>query len=379
MLRNLTVWANCSREWGGGSLSLLPIDRLTMDRLIEHTQDLPSTLAGFPLWLGFPIDESNPNVLLNVSLLSGTQSAEIYRHKGMSSKADPSMKSIASLLNETGVEGSNLQRISGGRLLLQYSIDRTTQIDGEPMVFLYPNRSTLTGGPTDQGLADLQIACKAMASNMNWNLNGTEWRLAETAYLALQPGTRVGAMGISPSTGRSLQLLMLDFTKSSDVMTFLKRIDWPGNRKAAGSVLERLESHGEFLKMRIGVQFDVSAAGVEPTLVLQIFSADTIYDSTGWFKDKACWTQFIESLHKEGLAVAQKTLGGGLTDSSAEKMLFGRSGLFLLIQRLHHFTIALNDKGAVSQVSAFVFMLMARWPSLGNNANSATKLRQSTD
>ena len=343
-----------------GFFSSLPIDDQVWERLLERAHELPPTLAGFPLWVGFPIGESRPAALLDVSLVGGTRSAAFFEDRGRSDDAHPWAARIASLLGETGVNDSHLQRVVGDRLLLQYEINPAQRMQPPPGFFLYPVRPTLAGDPSGQRLGDFQVAFNAVTSAMNRDADDTGRRYAERAYLALEPDTRIGAIGVLPSNGRLLRLIMLGFTRTRDVMAVLERAGWPGGRSAVASVLERLEARGALSRKQLGVRFDVSAAGLEPTLELQVFSANTIYDRTGWFKDKASWTELIDGLREERLAVPEK-LSGLAEWSSGAKTLMGRSGPFLLLRRIHHFAIVFTADG-IDQVNAYVFLLMTRWP-----------------
>ena len=347
-----------------GFFSSLPMDDRGWERLVECAQQLPPTLAGFPLWLGFPIGASRPTALLDVSLLGGTRSAVFFEDRGRIDDADPAAACIASLLGETGVEASPLQRAVGNRVLLEYEIDPAQHVQGEPGFFLYPTRPTLAGDPSGQQLGDFQMAYDAVTSAMSRVPDAVERRHAQRAYQALEPHTRIGAIGALPSNSRLLRLAVLGFRAANDVMAYLDRVGWPGRRATLASVLERLESRGALARMHLGVRFDVSVAGLAPTLELQVFSADTIYDHTGWFKDKACWTELIDGLREEGLAVPEKL--PGLDEwSSGAKTLMGRAGLLLFLQRIHHFAIVLNEKG-VEQVYAYVFLLLTRMSGRGN-------------
>lgn len=344
--------------------SSLPLAEQGWERLVERAQELPPTLAGFPLWMGFPIGVSRPTALLGVSLLGGTRSATLFQERGRANDADPAARSIASLLDETGVEASPLQRVVGNRVLLEYEIDPARHGQGEPDFFLYPIRPTLAGDPSGVRLGDFQVAYNAVTSALSREPDEGECRHARRAYQALEGGTRVGAIGARSSKSRLPRLAMLGFRKASDVMAYLDRVGWPGRRAALATVLERLEARGALARMQLGLRFDVSAAGLEPTLELQVFSADTIYDHTGWFKDKACWTELVDGLGEEGLAAPEKL--PGLDEwSSGAKTLMGRAGLLLLLQRIHHFAIVLNEEG-IEQVYAYVFLLLTRMSGRGN-------------
>ncbi len=347
-----------------GLFSPLPIDGGGWEGLVERARELPPTLAGFPLWLGFPIDDSRPAVSLNVSLPGGTRSAAFFEDKGRSGDADPSAAGIASLLGETGKEDSPLRRVVGDRVLLQYDIDPARRTQREPGIFLYPVRPTLAGDPSGRRLRDFRVALDAMTSAAGWEPDEPGRRHIERAYLALEPDTRIGAIGAFPSRRRTLRLTMLGFDKACDVMTFLERVDWPGRLPAVASALARIEERGAFARMQLGIQLDIGAAGVGPTLELQVFSANTIYDHTGWFKDKGHWTDLIDGLREERLAIPEK-LPGLAEWSSGAKMLFGRSGPLLFFKRIHHFAIVLTADG-VERVDAYVFLLMSRLPRRGD-------------
>ncbi|MCY4274491.1 MAG: hypothetical protein OXE41_03700, partial [Gammaproteobacteria bacterium] len=87
---------------------------------------------------------------------------------------------------------------------------------------------------------------------------------------------------------------------------------------------------------------------------------NTIYDQTGWFKDKECWAELIDGLGREQIAKTEKLMG--LAEwSGAVKTLIGRSSVFLLLQRIHHFAILLDNNGNL-HVNAHVFLLTTRWP-----------------
>ena len=350
-----------------GLFSPLLIPGRVWEGLVERAGELPPTLAAFPLWLGFPLDERQVGAELCVSLLGGTRSAAFFQNGGRAEDADLSTSSIAFLLGETGLEESPLRRVVGDRVLLEYHIDPAKpQRPQDPGILLYPIRPTLAGDHADGRLQDLGVALDAMTSAVGWEPDAAERRQVERAYLALKPNTRIGCIGAFPSRGRALRLIMLGFVKACDVMEFLVRAGWLGRRSAIASVLARLEERGAFARMQLGVRFDVSAAGLGSTLELQVFSANTIYDHTGWFKDKGCWTELIEGLREERLAVPEK-LPELAKWSSGAKTLFGRSGPFLLLQRIHHFAIVLTGDG-VEQVNAHVFLLMSRWPSRGNRS-----------
>ncbi len=340
-----------------GLLSSLPIDDREWDRLVRCGLALPPTLAGFPLWIGFPVGDSRPAACLDVSVLGGTRSAAFFEDGRPPDLAGQSSTGIAALLAETGKDDSSLQRVAGNRVMLHYEFGRD-QHPG-PGVFLYPAGSTLAGDPSGQHLDRFRLAFDAVTSAMGRTPDDTARRQAERAYLALEPTTRIGAIGAS-TDAESLRIVALGFATSQDVEAFLARAGWTGQKEAVASLLRRLEGRGALEGMQIGVQLDIGTARLASELELQIFSANTIRDNTGWFKDKDCWTSLIDGLHGEGLAIPGK-LSGLAERASSVKPLFGRSGPLLLLQRIHHFTARLAG-GEVERVDACMFMLLSRWP-----------------
>jgi len=323
------------------------------ERLLEFARGLPPTLAGFPLWLGFPIDDSPPSIQLDVSVLGGTRSARFFEDADLAAASG-----VAPLLRETGAAESPLRRIVGDRALLHCEIAA-----GRPAVrgiVLYPVRATLAGDGSSSRRQDFSLALRALTGAVGRTLNAAEHQQLERVWLALAAGMRVGAIGVFPrQRGRIVRLVLLGLAAAADVAAFLDRVGWPGHAAAVAAVLGRLEQRGALANMTLGVRFDLSAAGAAPTVELQIFSADTIYDRAGWFKDKACWAGLIDGLGAESLAVPEK-LAELANWSMAARTLFGRAGIFLLLQRIHHFALAFGEDGAVGRVNAHVFMLMSR-------------------
>lgn len=339
-----------------GLFSPLLIQGRGWEKLVECAGELPPTLAAFPLWLGFPLDELRSGAELIVSLVGGTRSAAFFENRGLSADADPATASIASLLGETKPEESTLRRVVGDRVLLEYDIDSTRCPHGDTGIFLYPIRPTLAGGRAGGRLQDLGVALDAMTSAVGWEPDAAERRQVEQAYLALEPDTRIGAVGAFPASGRGIRLTMLGFVKPSDVTAFLERAGWPGRRTLVASTLSRLDQRRALDRMHLGVHFEVGAGGVEPTLELHIFSQDRMYDHRGWFKDKQYWTGLIDGIREERLAVTEKLLELAKWSSNA-KTLFGKSGPFVVLQRIHHFKFVLIED-RIEQVNGYGFLLM---------------------
>lgn len=325
-------------------------------RLLEQADELPASLAAFPMWLGFPMHELRPGADLGVSLVGGSRSAAFFQDSsGIACAA-----AIASLLKEAAPEEALLRRIAGNRVLLEYCVD-SMRCGGrpDPGIFLYPAKRALAGGRAQRQPENLGVVLDAILCAMDWERDSAERRNIEQVYLELRRDTRVGAVGIFPSRRRGVRLMALGFGNVRQVMEFVQRAGWPGRHSALASTLSRLEQRGALAGMRMGVELEVSAGGVGPSLELQIFSGNTIYESAGWFKDKRYWTVLIDGIRDEGLGVAEK-LSALAEWSSGARMLFGKSGPFVLLQRIHHVKLVMAE-ARLEQINAYVFMLMGSW------------------
>ena len=352
-----------------GLFSPLLIQGRGWERLVECAGALPPTLAAFPLWLGFPLDEHRARAELCVSLLGGTRSAAFFENRGRAADTDPSTATIAFLLGETGPEESPLRRVVGDRVLLEYDLDPARRNGPQdPGIFLYPIRPTLAGDRTGGRLQDFGVALDAMTAALGWEPDAAERRQVEQAYLALEPDTRIGAIGAFPSRGRGIRLMALGFVKPSELTAFLERAGWTGRPAIVASILSRLDQRRALDRLHLGVRFEVGAGGVGPALELHIFSQNTMYDHQGWFKDKQYWNALIDGIREERLVVPE-ALSELAKWSSGAKPLFGRSGPFVVLQRIHHFKFVLTED-RIEQVNGYGFLLMCCWPQGGNAVGS---------
>lgn len=347
-----------------GMLSPMLVGAGTWDGIIECARELPPTLAGFPLWLGVPIDGPRPLASLNVSVVGGTRAAAFLSDNARPAGSVRAKTGLAALLDATAAEGSPLQLAVGNRVLLQYDISPAHQSPTEPGFLLYPVRPTLAGGSRDKRIGEFGMALDAVTAAAGWGPDEAERRIADRTYLALNRDERIGAIGAFPGRERAVRITALGFSGGDDVLEFLGRSGWNGPRPAAASVLARLDGRGAFNGMRLGVRFDITAKGAGPVLEIQVFSANTIHDETGWFKDRECWNELIDALRKERLADAERLAKLEAWPSGA-RMLYGRSGPFALLQRIHHFAVTLAGDGSLA-LDAHAFLLLTRLPRRSN-------------
>jgi len=341
------------------------------DALAGCAAELPPTLAAFPLWLGFSLDEDRAGAEFCVSVVGGTRSAAFFESRGRAGNADPSTASIASVLERTGPQDSPLRRVVGDRVLLEYDLDAAGH-DGSPGVSLYPIRPTLIGARAVAGgvaggvaragaraerrLQDLGVALDALDAATGREPDAAARRQIERVYLALDPHTRIGGIGVLPSTARGTRLTGLGFVGIRDAAAFLERAGWPGRPGTVVSLLSGLERRRALDDMDLGVHFEVGTHGVGPALELHVFCRNTMYENQGWFKDKRYWSPLMDGLRQEGLATPEK-LSELARWSSGSRVLFGRSGPFVALQRIHHFKLVLTED-RIHRVKGHVFLLM---------------------
>ncbi|MCY4231907.1 MAG: hypothetical protein OXF26_13740 [Alphaproteobacteria bacterium] len=323
--------------------------------LVGWAGKLPPTLSAFPLWLGFPLDGHQEGTELCVSVVGGTRSSAFFETGRQANDADSSTAIIASLLGKTGPRDSSLRRVVGDRVLLEYDVGPARHRI-HPKISLYPIRPTLVGDRAEGRLTDLGVVLDAMESAFGREPDAEERRQVERAYLALNAETRIGGIEALPSKGRGIGFTTLGFAKASEVVAFLERAGWPGNPVMVASLLSRLEHRRALDGVHLGVHFNVDAIGVGPTLELHIFSRNSMYEREGWFGEKLFWSPLMDGLRREGLAVPEK-LSELAKWSSGSRILFGRSGPFVVLQRIHHFKLILTEN-RLHRVKGHVFLLI---------------------
>ncbi|MCY3880199.1 MAG: hypothetical protein OXF74_13600 [Rhodobacteraceae bacterium] len=336
-------------------LSPLRVGAWEWETLLQTTVDLPPALAGFPFWLGIPVDDAHQDICLNLSLPCGTRTAAQFAKGGET--GGKSATAIARLLDAVASRQSSVQRLSGNRVLLHYDIDSIHPEQLQPGCFLYPVRSALPGGRQQQ---DFRRALEAVDQAAGWEPDAAGQGHAERAYMALNEDARLGAIGAFPERDRTLRLIAMGFTGVHDTGAFLENSGFSAGRPLVSSLISRFRKRGALNGLQIGIRIDINSSGAGPSIEMQIFSADTIHDRGGWFKDRNCWAILVDTLGDEGIAVPARL--SRLVDwSSGAQLLFGRSGPLLLLKRIHHFSITIEGSRMV-KVKAHLFMLLSHLP-----------------
>ncbi len=330
------------------------IDGPGWERLLERTQSLPVSLGAFGFGFELPLHQREPKADLGVGLFEGSLSASRFLDWCRSDDENSWMAAMARLLGELGRKGSDLRRIVGKRLLLEYDVDpahRGTHPD--PGLFLYPDADTLPGGGSTRQLEDLGVVTGAVAAASGWEPDAAERAHIETVYRGMEPDTYIGGVGAFPSRDRAIRLTALGFRKTCAVTEFLERSGWPGSRAIVASTLSHFENRGAF--KRVGVHFDVRSRGVGPILGLNLYP-----EIQEWLKDIGHWIPLIDGLRELRLAVPEKLQA--LTDSSTgTDVLVGTSGQFMLMRGIHHIKLGIVEN-RIDQVKAYVYYLLFAIP-----------------
>ena len=346
-----------------GHISPVLIEGTGWERLLERARDLPATMAAFPFGFELPLHERRPGGDLGVSVVGGTASAAYFEEQGRSEGAVPSAAGIARLLDETKSQRSLLREVVGRKLMLEYDIESAPGDERPaPGIFLRPAERPIVGDGASQRIRDIGCVLDAIVSAAGWRLDAAEHRQVERLYRAQTPDMRIDSFGVFPSRDRSVRLAVTGLQTSRDVMAFLERAAWSGERSAVASTVSHFENRGAFVNM--GVHFDVHADGLGPKLGLSFLAKNRKpNDPRYWVDSPRQWTAFLNGLGDAGLGDSEKlsALAGW---SAGAQALFCGSGTFVLMRGIHHIKLVLTGD-RFEQAKAYVFLLVCSWPEGG--------------
>lgn len=337
-----------------GRISPALIGERAWERLLERVRKLPVTIAAFPFGFEVPLHERRPVAQFGVSMLGGTRTAELFKEIERSSSADATTAGVVRFLDETDREESPLRRIAGRKIALAYDIDSTPVGEASaPGLFLYPIGETLAGGSDSRRLKDMGVILDALELTTDRNADSEERCQVERVYRALDPDTRLSAAGTYPSRPGMVHLVLEDFRKRHAVMEFLDRVNWPGQYSTVDSILLPFAESGAF--GHLSIHLDVDAAGVGPTLSLGLHGP-----KGRWVKGGRQWTAIVDALRQANITVPEKLLAV-LDWAAGSEPFTGKSGPFVMVRGIHHFTITLNGD-QVGPVKSYLFLLLFSWP-----------------
>ena len=324
------------------------VDGPGWDKLVERARGLPVSLGGFGFGFELPLHEREPRADLGVPLFAGSRSAAHFEEWCLSQRTDSSMKAVVPLLREMGREESDLRRVVGDKLMLEYDIDPAHRgVPPDPGIFLYTDDTPPGDGPV-QRLEDVEIVANAVDAASSREPDAAERRQVERLFRAMPPDTYIGSIGAFPARPRAFRLTINGFREAHELAAFLECANWPGQPAAAAALASDLEKRGAFA--HLAVHFDVQAEGVGPLLGVSCYPREA-----RWVKDIKPWEALIDVLREQGVAVPEKLNALENSWSGAETML-GRRTLLIVVRGVHHIKLVLAGDRC-EQVKAYVFVL----------------------
>lgn len=320
------------------------------DTLVERGRGLPISLATAGVGFELPLHEPEPRADLGLALFGGSPSAAHFETWSRSPAAAPSAAAVVRLLREIGREESDLHRVAGDKMLLEYDVDPGHEgAPPDPGIFLYPNDDALPADPSASQRKDLGVTIDAVAEASGWEPDARERRRAERVYRAIPEGACIGAVGAFPARARGLRLAVTGLRTTRAATSFLERIGWPGRPETLAALASDLEDRGAFA--HLALHLDVRAEGVGPVLGVSFYASDE-----QWVRTAQPWIPLIERLGERDLTVSKKS--SALMDSwPGAETVFGRRSMLLVVRGIHHIKLVLADD-RWEQVKAYVFLLV---------------------
>lgn len=321
------------------------VDGPGWDRLLARARTLPVSLATSGFGFELRLHEREPRADLGLPVYGGSSSAAHFEEWCRSRPEDSSATALLRLQRELGRHKSALRRIAGTKLMLEYDVDPAgAGAFPDPGIFLAPAGD---GGIREPG--DLGAMADAVAVANGRQPNIAERRQAERLFLAMPPGARIGNVGAFPERPRALRLVVTDLGTTSELTSFLDRIDWAGRPAAVVPFVSDMEKRGAFASL--AASFDVGPEGVRLPLGVSFFVGDM-----DWLKHIDPWMELIGGIRERNHAVPEKL--SALAESwCGTEAVFGRCGMLLVVTGIHHIKIVLSHDG-LEQVKAYVFLLV---------------------
>ena len=337
-----------------GYVSPVLIGEQQWKRLVKRVYELPVTVAALPFGFEIPLHDPNPGADFGVSLVGGSRAAEFFKKADRTDTTNSTVAGIARFLDETDREESNLRRIVGRKMLLEYDIDSALPgTSPYPGIFLYPDGETFAHGIDGRQFKDISAMLDGVDSTVSRNPDINERRHVERVCRALEPDTQFAAAGTFPSRSRIARLTLMGFKKRHAVTEFLDRVDWPGQSSIVDTTLLRFDERNAY--DRLGVHLDVNAAGVGPALGLSLYAQEG-----QWVKSGHYWAAIIYCMRDAGIAVPEK-LSAVQEWAAGSESVSGKSGPFVMVRGIHHFKITLTGD-QVSSVKGYIFVMLFSWP-----------------
>ena len=344
---------------GRGLIPAELIDGLYREALTRCAGELRASAAAFPFGFEMPLHDRRPRADLGVAILGGTRTAAAIEETERHESAAPHIAGIACLLREMDRKESALRRITDWEVMLEYEFDvERPGAKADPAILLGSTGCPVSGGGDRRRLADLGVLLDSMARAARWEPSGVERREVERVYGALSQDTHIETVGVFPARDWAIRLEMSGFRTAREVLAFLERAGWPGERPPVAGALRRLEARGAF--RRLGIHLDVRADGFGPDLGVNLSILDERPQGGRYWLDKASnWAALIAALGEDGLAVPEKL--SALSRWPGARIVSGRFGVFVLVSGIHHFELV-SAGGRFEQVNAYAYMFLRSMP-----------------
>ena len=325
------------------------------EAVLKCAEALPITMGAQPFGFEIPLHESRPEADLGVSLASGNRSGDYFEELARRDNTNETARTVKQLCTVLEARNSPLRQIVGRKMMLEYDIGsapgRRTLLPG---LFLRPNERTLFSGAGLQN--DVGTVVDALVSSVGWEPIAAERQNAERVYLAQPEDTRLDSFGAFPSRKRTIRLAVMGFKTQRDVRSFLERLEWPGEISAVEAVISRLKERADI--ERTGANLDVRSEGLGSTLGLTpIVKQRYTNDSRVWIDGMTDWQPMLKALSHEDFVVREK-IQALAKWASEPKVLFGKSGRFLMLRGIHHIKLVISGD-RLEKAKAYVYMVLS--------------------
>ena len=328
------------------------LDTKNLHKIFDRASESPVTMAAFPFGLEIPLHDPRPRADFGVSLVGNSLTADIYQARSKVDAANQSIQALGWLLNQTDAEDSNLRRIVGQKMMLEYDIDEEkSKVATNPGIFLYPIDDVLAGN-SDRFDAVKKVY-DALTYAGGWDASEPELAHLKTLYERL-PSTRcIKAVGTFPARRRLTRIAATGFTHSNEVAEFLQKLGWSGDTVKISEWIKLFEAKRAFTYL--GLHFDITPDGIGATLGLSFFAKQS-----EWLKDIQSWVPLIEGIDACQFAQSHKLTELVRWATGSTTLMLGNSNL-LLVRGIHHIKLTVTD-GEVDGAKAYVFFLMMTVP-----------------
>ena len=320
------------------------IGSLHWDRICERATTLPISIAGFPFGFEIPLHTEETSADFGVSVIASSKADLAIRSSSEKSTFDKGLSKLLRSLTDTS---SELHRAVGGKLLLEYDTkDVSLHLQPDPGVFLYPTSANIVGEGTIKHLDDVRCVTEAICSAVRRDLTEAEWEYIATIYEGLDSHQEIGAVGSFPDRERAIRVACTGYQTEVEINAFLEAIRYHGDASLIQSIAKSMASSCAFF----GIHLDVTPSGYGPRFGLSVYATEN-----QWVRDFEPWTPIVAAIKDGGIASNRKL--EALRTFCGVETLIGKSGMFFLVQGIHHLKFTISESG-VDQLKAYLFLLL---------------------